>query len=237
VSHRSTSDLTVYFAGGLFNAAQTCFNIKLTQQLEKWVKRIYLPQRDGFEFSKLATTLASHLPPAEVSQALQIIIYLLDLGVFVHGSDVLIVNLDEPLDEGAVIEKLWGRMLEKFVIGFRTDVRSPYGNLNEPLRGMHFFPAHQCHHFIWRSIIPKRPYEVEEQIDILAGELIDTMEKKSDLVNIISIPHTDRVIERAQYLFKLVPDIHSEEGLTVIVGRYLKRKEWILEIAPVISPH
>lgn len=103
---------------------------------------INFPQRDGFEFGNLMRAFYNKLPSEEISPAVQKIIYLLDMGIFIPKSDIVLAILDEPLDEGMVVEISYAKMIRKLVIGIRTDVRSPYGSILEPLTGMHFFLAY-----------------------------------------------------------------------------------------------
>jgi nucleoside 2-deoxyribosyltransferase len=237
MSTTTTKDVTVYFAAGLFKAAQTHLNIRLCHLLETMVKRVYLPQRDGFEFSKLTAELAAHLSAEEAGTALQTIIYLLDLGIYVHNSDVVIANFDEPLDEGVVVEAVWGRMINKYTVAFRTDVRSPYGNLSDPLRGMHFFPAFQAHRFIWHSIVPTSVKAADTQEWNLFSKLLRAIEQRSESYPVArNIYHVDAVRERALFLFEGIDDVHLDVSLGTIVNRYLTRRTWLAEIGPIVVP-
>ena len=125
---------TIYFAAALFSGRETVFNSILTEMFEDEGYKVLLPQRDGFEFSKLCESLQIHLPAQNAAVALQTIIYLLDIGKFVYESDVVVANLDEPVDEGVVVEQVYARCMGVPVISFRTDVRSPYGSLGDPLK-------------------------------------------------------------------------------------------------------
>lgn len=211
----------IYFAAALFSARETIFNSLLTEQFEKDGHRVRLPQRDGFEFANLHRHLTKHLRragAAEKSAALQTIIYLLDIGKFIYESDVVIANLDEPIDEGVVVEITYARLMDCPVVGYRTDVRSPFGNLDEPLRGMHFFPAFQCKDFIWHPIQAKTPEERKTDIKILSKKLYDCAQYYSNGRNMPSL--IKKVTDAAFTLFHGIPDIHTDEGLNEIVKRY-----------------
>ncbi|OPY23467.1 MAG: hypothetical protein A4E27_01488 [Methanobacterium sp. PtaU1.Bin242] len=45
------------------------------------------------------------------------------MGVFIPGSDVILANLNEP-DDGVVVGASYAKLMVKFVIGLRTDVRT-----------------------------------------------------------------------------------------------------------------
>jgi hypothetical protein len=72
----------------------------------------------------------------------------LDLGHFLYGSDVCIANLDEDLDPGVIVEIMFAKMMGKPVIGYRTEMRTPYGKQTECHTGMHFFLYFPCDKFI-----------------------------------------------------------------------------------------
>jgi len=224
---------TVYFAAALFSAREAIFNSHLTELFEKDGHRVFLPQRDGFEFASLHTCLTKQMagqPPSEISTALQTIIYILDIGWFVQNCDVVVANLDEHIDEGVVVEQVFARMMGKRVIGYRTDVRSPYGSLEDPLRGMHFFPAFQSDYFIWSHIPAKTPSDRIAQISELYSRLKPLVEATP--LGCVECLVSRKVTERATALFKDIDDIHSTDGLGSIVSRYLANKEWFLELAP-----
>ena len=44
---------SIYFAAALFNTKECFFNIAIARKLEALSHTVYLPQRDGFEFSQL----------------------------------------------------------------------------------------------------------------------------------------------------------------------------------------
>jgi len=61
MEHLSTSDSVtqspkhknhyIYFAAALFNTKECLFNVAIAKKLESLGHKVYLPQRDGFEFS------------------------------------------------------------------------------------------------------------------------------------------------------------------------------------------
>lgn len=158
----------IYPAASLFNARETFFNSVLVEKLENLGYETNFPQRDGFEFGNLKEALSGMVPANEINSAVSTVIYYLDMGVLLKGSDVILANLDEPLDEGMVVESSYGKLMGKFVIGIRTDIRSPYGRPDDDYGAMHFFPAFQTHRFISHYMPSRTPEERDEQIDDLA---------------------------------------------------------------------
>jgi len=232
--------IAIYHAAALFNGRELLFNSVLTEGLEKRGYKVNLPQRDGFEFGMLNKYLSKKLPKNEMDSALSTIIYLLDVGHFIPKSDVVLANLDEPLDEGVVVEISYARILSKFVIGMRTDVRSPFGNLSDPLKGMHFFPAYQCNKFISHDLPCRTPDELEAQINSLINKIDNTIKianifPQAPLSNLVlSNPKVSIVLNNAKLLFSGISDRHSDKGLEEIAARYVKYKDKFKPIVPII---
>lgn len=171
--------IKIYPAAALFNGRETFFNVHLTHLLESEKGYIAnLPQRNGFEFGNLTDALAKVLPPEEISQAVAFIIYALDIGKFIPESHVIIANLDEPPDPGIDVEQCYAKMMGKFVIGFRTDVRTPYGLNN--YRGMHFFQVYQCDTFISHYMPSKSIQSAEKEIKELVEKIDKTIQLNKD---------------------------------------------------------
>lgn len=229
---------TIYFAASLFNGRETLFNIILASKLERRGYLVRLPQRDGYEFANLDAALRKKLPRAEVAQARQTIIYLLDIGIFIAQSDIVVANLDEPLDPGVDIELCCGRATGKLIVGFRTDVRAPFGSFAEPLRGTHLFPVNQCHVFIRHLMRGKSLENAIEEINVLSEKICSVIEdriKKRRRMYPYRLPHQFATVFRdANILFKGITDIHSPEGLSKIVERYLWAQTLICRSFPTI---
>jgi len=160
--------LSIYFAAALFNARETVFNYELVERLERRRFFVRLPQRDGFEFGALRKMLSEEVSSRELAAAVEVIIYTLDMGVFLTRSDTVVAVLDEPPDEGVLIEIAFARQLGIPVVGVRTDVRAPFGKVEDPLGGIHFFAAFQCTDFIMAS-----PILTSKQFDDLAAAIED----------------------------------------------------------------
>lgn len=116
----------VYFAASLFNTKECLFNIEITKKLENRGHKVYLPQRDGFEFSHLIQELPKELSELEKSKAVAWVIYLADLAKLSQGT-VCLANFDEPLDPGVLIEIMYAKQLGIPTIGYRCDSRTPFG--------------------------------------------------------------------------------------------------------------
>ncbi|MCK4730312.1 MAG: nucleoside 2-deoxyribosyltransferase [Candidatus Aenigmarchaeota archaeon] len=232
--------LTIYIAAPLFNAADTYFNSQIAERLEKIGYATNLPQRDGFEFGNLEKALTDYLNPDQVGPAVQNVIYFLDMGVLVPDSDVVLARLDEPLDEGAVVELTRAKDMDKCTIGFRTDARTPYGSSEDDLKGMHFFPAYQCNEFISHYMPSKTPEEREQQMESLIEKIDQTIEEaeiipKKELPDYItSNPNINSILEGAELLFQGISDIHSREGLKKIASRYLDYETELGKIKPKV---
>ncbi len=230
--------IVIYPAAALFNARETYFNSQLVDRLEELGYKTNFPQRDGFEFGNLTKALSGKLQPDQIDFTVQNVIYFLDMGVFVPKSDVVLANLDEPLDEGVVIEASYAKLMGKFVIGLRTDVRSPYGTPNGNFGGMHFFPAYQSHKFIFHYMPSKTPKEREQQMDSLVQKIHQSIQS-AGISHQEEIPDYARqnpnlypIIEGAGLLFEGIDDIHSEKGLEVIASRYIKNKQGLEKLGP-----
>jgi len=223
--------IVIYPAAALFNARETYFNSQLVERLERLGYKINFPQRDGFEFGNLTKALSEKLQQDKIGSAVQNIIYFLDMGVFLPKSDVVLANLDEPLDEGVVVEASYAKLMGKFVIGLRTDVRSPYGTPKDNFGGMHFFPAYQAHQFLSHYMPSKTPEEREEQMSSLVQIIHSTIQEAGishheTIPNYVTNnPNLHLILEGGRILFNGIGDIHSKEGLKEIASRYVKNKE------------
>jgi nucleoside 2-deoxyribosyltransferase len=222
--------IIIYPAAALFNGRETYFNSQLVEGLETLGYKTNFPQRDGFEFGNLASALSGKLSQDEVSSAVENVIYFLDMGVLMPGSDVIIANLDEPLDEGVAVEASYGKLMGKFNIGIRTDVRSPYGPSENRFGGMHFFPAYQWDVFLRHYMPCKTCLEGHKQMDALTRK-IDEEIKHSGVKHkqglpdyAIQNPIIANILKGANILFDGVGDIHSEYGIKEIAQRYLDNK-------------
>jgi nucleoside 2-deoxyribosyltransferase len=222
------SKLNLYFGAALFNARETLFNSILSDRLESDGYKVYLPQRDGFEFSSLRTELEKTMSPYDAERAMKVIIYLLDVGKGVFQSDVLVANLDEPIDEGLVVEMAWARLMGIPIVGFRTDVRSPYGELGESFRGTHFFPVFFCSFFVSSFIKAATPQKSGIEMDDFYKKICSAIERCPASKAKPQHPLVTALVARAQILFDGAEDI-SGTGLAEVVARFQKH--------PIILEH
>lgn len=224
----------IYFAAALFSGRETLFNVEIATKLENKGHEVILPQRDGFEFANLAGMLKDELAPHEIPLAVQTIIYLLDIGIFLPQCEIVLANLDEPIDEGVVVEMCYGRMMDKFTIGYRTDVRSPYGSIAEPLRGIHFFPALQCNVFLSHFMSSKSTSEANSEMQQLTNKIIQAIEQDYFVVSGTYCSAASRIVEYARCLFGNIIDIHSKKHLRDIVQRYCSQKDVFANVFPLL---
>ncbi|OGJ18541.1 hypothetical protein A3K73_05010 [Candidatus Pacearchaeota archaeon RBG_13_36_9] len=216
----------LYFAAPMFNLADTYFNAALTEELENYFT-VELPQRDGFEFSKLHDVLETIVAKEKVENIANHLIYYLDIGFLLTQSDFCLARLDEPSDPGVDIEVMAAKELKIPRIGYRTDVRTPYGSCGNEVRGAHFFTQYNCDVLI--NFTGSKTGKTKEDI----GKLAHLIYKSSR--EIISkyrgnLPHKNvNLTAGTQYvghaLFRGIDDLHSETGLREVVRRYTKLKE------------
>jgi len=220
---------TVYHAAPLFNWPDQVFNLKLTEKLKTFGYNVFLPQTEGFLFAELEDFLKKVLPKNEVSNAVNHIIYFLDKGWFLGRSDLCLARLDEPIDEGVVDEINFSKMIGIPVVGFRTDVRTPYGSAKNDTGGMHFFPAYTCDKFI---LSPPEFNSLKIENSKL-GQLVEKIDQAFRGMAILernySCPLVEKVGEVSKKLFDGIQDIHSEEGLKAVAERYSNHKKYITE--------
>lgn len=231
-----TDKITIYPAAALFNGRETCFNSQLVEGVEKLGYQTHFPQRDGFEFGNLTNALSGKLPSNQIGSAVQNVIYFLDMGIFVPKSDVVVANLDEPLDEGVVVETSYAKLMGKFVIGVRTDVRSPYGVSEDNFGGMHFFPAYQSHDFILHDMSARTPEERKTQMNSLVQKVHQSIQN-AEISHSETLPkyvkdnpHLNLILEGAELLFEGLEEINSEKNLEEIASRYIQNKKKLEEI-------
>jgi len=220
------SDITIYPAAALFNGRSTYFNQALVQGLEKKGYKTNFPQRDGFEFGNLSKALMNKLPESEVPSAVEKIIYYLDMGVFIPQSHVVLANLDEPQDEGVLVELAHAKNIGRYTIGFRTDVRTPYGSDIDNFGGMHFFPGlYLCDTFIRHYMPCKTPEDAKSEMQGLLNKIDN---------QIFSLEFSPIKQTKNNILFSGIKDIHSPKGLKELVERYVSNKEKLESYGPKI---
>lgn len=221
-----------YHAAELFHLPARLFNEKLVFDLESLGFNVFSPQRDGFEFTQLGTTLAKYLPPEEIGKAINHIIFPYDV-YSIYKSDVVIARYDEPSDPGVIDEVLIANALGIPAVIYRTDVRSPYGSFKDPDRGMHTFPINTSQVMI---LTYPGAGSTENELHDLAVQLVRAIEvelNKHPATPPKSIPDflkpTFNVID---ILFKGIKDIHSPEGLEELAKRYQSHQKELENLGP-----
>nr|MDJ0896568.1 hypothetical protein [Alphaproteobacteria bacterium] len=131
-------------------------------------------------------------------------------------------------------------MIGKPVIGFRTDARSPFGRLEDPLGGLHFFPAYQCDVLIRHAIPAKSQqtadWEIGLLVEALATAIHDLRAKatRQPAHNLEPGSPLGAVQRCAELLFAGIEDIHSDAGLAEVADRYLRTTDKLAELMPTV---
>lgn len=201
-------NLKCYFAASLFSARDRVFNSKLCEQIESKGIKCFLPQRDGFEFS----ILSKLLDKSELEQGiLQELIYLLDIGVLLPKSDIVLAILDEPMDEGVIVEISYAKLIGIPVIGVRTDSRAPFGEKEDKFGGGHFFPMFQCTRMI---------FNYNDDFGEITNKFINHLQSIEIKQENRSIPESYIFIQkRADMLFENIKKFNSEDSIKIVVER------------------
>jgi len=163
------------------------------------------------------------------------VIYLADMGWFIPKCRVILANIDEPLDPGVLVEIVHARARGKRVIGYRTDVRSPYGTLNDPLRGVHFFPAYQCHSFLHFTEAGRSMADVDVSLNRLTSRLHQEIQRQLSLgigSEASSVESTLSVL--AERLFGGLEPLNSPESLRIITDRSVAERDAIAMLRPAL---
>jgi nucleoside 2-deoxyribosyltransferase len=227
--------LEIYNAAELFNGPNTRFNAEVTQGLERKGYKVFSPQRNGFEFITLQSTLADLLPAKKIEEAVRKIIYSWDV-FSINNSDVVIARMDEPQDPGVIHEIDLANVLGVPVITYRTDSRSPYGSITDTYGGMHTFPIESSVALI-KLLMPSRiPGEANKDMDNLINLLdleLVKIQKKISNSNILNYPdNIQKILKIGDMLFKRIDDINSKDGLKEIAKRYLENSGQIDKFGP-----
>jgi len=225
----------LYIAGDMFCGAKRDYNQHLTHRLEELGYKVILPQRDGFDFTRLHRGLSGFLPEHLAVPACHLFIYLLDLGIFVENADVVVANTDEPIDPGMHREMLYAQDVKKYAIAVRTDERSPFGDYKEPLGGMHSFVWFSATHWmrvdgVMDSSLLRVPFyeRVAHRIDSILQKRTHDSKKH----RIIRSGISRDIRRRAEYLFDGISNHNDQKSLETLVERYQKRLDWLTKIQP-----
>lgn len=234
----------IYVAAGLFNANTNMYNAYLTKNLESLGYSCYLPQRDGFEvgrFIAFLNTAKDALGVEETSdsnlaeEVARYVPYYLDLGYFMSRSIAIVANLDDPIDTGMVVEIAYSSICNIPVIGVRTDLRSPLGNVEDVI-GINPFPVEQCDCYI-KAYPPTGNYDdVFKKTDFIIGKVDEKLKewipKKKNNMTENDNPIFKNLVKGAEILFSDIDDIHTQDNMIKIAQRFAGNKEFLLSIAP-----
>ena len=224
--------IRVYFAAELFNLPARFFNDALVSNLERENIQVFSPQRNGFEFSRLAPALAKYLPASEIEKSLNILIYAFDLKS-IWESDIVIARFDEPSDPGVDTEVLFANFSQIPVITYRTDVRSPYGNSSDKFAGMHSFPVKESQVIIFQKSSSSPQKDLADLSHNLITQIKTIFSTISSSNSKIIPANYKKIFAIATLLFKDV-DVSSQAGLTTIAKRYLENIEIMHQFGPCI---
>jgi len=135
----------IYCSGPLFNERERDEMAQIASTLEDEDFAVFLPQRDGLEFTPLAQMLmAQGVDETQANALWDKAVFALDVYQVVEGCDGLVINLNGRVpDEGAVAEVALAYAAGKAISAFKDDVRSLYFGKDNPLvAGL--FDFHPC---------------------------------------------------------------------------------------------
>lgn len=242
----------IYIAAGLFNIETNMFNAYLTDKLEnRFGYNCYLPQREGFETSKMAA-FYEKIPGAILDgdssdsdsdlleKAIPLFPYYLDLGYYMARSIAVVANLDEPIDIGMVIEIAYAKICNIPVIGLRADLRTPLGDRGNII-GINPFPVEQCDCYI--NVYP--PTGDIEEITKLTDSIIEKIDEKlkewiprgKNMMRESDHHVFHRLVNGAEKLFSGIIDKihhpeHTEEVMDEVLRRFSENKDYLMAISP-----
>lgn len=235
------SPCNIYFAAALFSMGEKVYNDTLVAELTKNRKyKIFLPQRDGFEFESLFNILKKQVSAQDIVPIEQLMIYYLDMGYFLKKSHIVIAVLDEDLDPGVLVEITYAKMMGKYVIGIRTDVRSPYGSNSK--EGIHFFPMFQLDDYIFFQEKMETSDQLKQAVIKLTNILTDKINRIEnpvcgELKNNTPNPLVNKINQGADLLFgdMTIEEIKSPQGMEKILNRFKTHKNALMRIYPIVS--
>lgn len=224
----SAKKIKIYMAAGLFNGRENQFNLVMTKEIEKRGYQAILPLREGFEDKAFSAVANKYMSSAEVRNAERNLVYLRDIGIFIPESDVILANLDEPLDEGVIIEMTYAHIMGKMIIGYRTDERSRYVG-SEGVSGIHSFVALQCDFIVTQSMMEADDKQMMVAITTLINK-IDHIIKSEFPKHKSSGSAIDSIIKTAHLLIKKPKDMQTEAGLLNAVELLRNNKDKLRSI-------
>ncbi len=237
---------TVYIAAAAYNSREAQFNTNLSNRLSCCTGcDIILPQKEGFVGPELANAFLGKLSEDEAGHALRTIAYCQNFGYLMPQADMVIANLDEPIDAGVVMEMSYGKRIGKKIIGFRTDIRPPCGAGKDSagkysIMGMHAFPVYQCDIFITQPANPRNRGNGEQEMESLAHRLREAIiELKPGITkdipqNALLDSDISGLLNGAELLFNRVERYNFPPPAETLVQRYLDNRAELDRLTPRI---
>ena len=173
--------------------------------------------------------------PTLAEEVARYVPYYLDLGYFMSRSIAIVANLDDPIDTGMVVEIAYSTICNIPVIGVRTDLRSPLGNVEDVI-GINPFPVEQCDCYI-KAYPPTGNYDdVFKKTDFIIRKVDEKLKewipKKKNNMTENDNPIFKNLVKGAEILFSDIDDIHTQDNMIKIAQRFAGNKEFLLSIAP-----
>lgn len=221
----------LYFAAPFFNLAEISANTLLAAAFEERGWPVYVPQRDAFDFATLQNTVQAMTTSRPADVIVQDLIYLVDIGHFLTRSRAVVANFEEPIDEGVLVEACAARRMRIPVVGWRSDMRSPFGAMREAMGGTHFFASYQCD--AWHIFRPaaSKASAPERRAGLLADTLTPLLER--ELERRAGDPVLDEEMRRLKELAARVFDGDGPFGPPDAVRGIVERYE---KAAPDLRP-
>jgi nucleoside 2-deoxyribosyltransferase len=208
----------IYFAASLFNLRERLFNQELTDLLEEQGYKVFLPQRDGYEFSSLIPILSEYIGE-NAELAMSDLIYALDIGYFIPNSDIILANYDEPQDEGVIHEMDIAKSIGKSTIIYRTDTRAKYGLHSDSSAGIHSFPLRFTDKFIVQDMTDDPTEDIINLKDEIIKQIKTLPPQKPYFFHDKKL---EEIYKVSKDIFSDVENINSPESIAQITRRYIQ---------------
>jgi nucleoside 2-deoxyribosyltransferase len=222
--------LKIYMAAGLFNARENHFNLVMTKKMEEKGYLTILPLREGFEDKYFESAAKEYMTRDEIIKSERELVYLRDIGIFIPESDIVLANLDEPLDDGVIVEMTYAHFFGKPVIGYRTDIRNTFSG-TDGISGIHSFVAMQCDYLITEYLPGSSDERLNMAINMLAGKIDDVIQKKlshknSTLPNYALVnPQVASIVSVAKLVIGNPREMHTKNGVKDTVDRLIANQD------------
>jgi nucleoside 2-deoxyribosyltransferase len=224
--------VNVYHAAEMFNLPARLFNARVVEELQRRGKKVFSPQRDGFEFTQLISRLQRNFSEEEIGEITNVVIFAFDV-LSISKADLVLARVDEPPDPGVDTEILIADSLNIPVVAYRTDVRSPYGAITDRYAGMHSFPVKGAECIIIQGSSLSPEADMNSLIERIISETNTVSLTSGKTENEDDIPASLRpALTIAHQLFDGIEDIHSPEGLEEFTQRCSLHQEELGNFGP-----